>query len=48
MDAPEVKQRIAQLGGEIQRTTPELAQAFIEQQISLWGRVIKERKISVE
>ncbi|NCX13320.1 MAG: tripartite tricarboxylate transporter substrate binding protein [Betaproteobacteria bacterium] len=48
LDAPEVKQRIAQLGGEIQRTTPELAQAFIEQQISLWGRVIKERKISVE
>jgi uncharacterized small protein (DUF1192 family) len=43
-----VKQRIAQLGGEIQRTTPELAQAFIEQQIALWGRVIKERKISVE
>ncbi|NCZ75962.1 MAG: tripartite tricarboxylate transporter substrate binding protein [Betaproteobacteria bacterium] len=30
LDAPEVKQRIAQLGGEIQRTTPELAQAFIE------------------
>ncbi|NCV61935.1 MAG: tripartite tricarboxylate transporter substrate binding protein, partial [Betaproteobacteria bacterium] len=28
LDAPEVKQRIAQLGGEIQRTTPELAQAF--------------------
>jgi len=48
LDAHEVKQRIAQLGGEIQRTTPELAQAFIEQQISLWGRVIKERKISVE
>ena len=48
LDAPEVKQRIAQLGGEIQRTTPELAQAFIEQQISLWGRVIKERKISAE
>jgi len=48
LDAPEVKQRIAQLGGEIQRTTPEQAQAFIEQQVSLWGRVIRERKISAE
>lgn len=46
--APEVKQRIAQLGGEIQRSTPEQSQAFIEQQVSLWGRVIKERKISAE
>ena len=48
LDAPEVKQRIAQLSGEIQRATPDQAQAFIEQQMSLWGRVIKERKIAVE
>jgi len=48
LDAPEVKQRIAQLGGEIQRSTPDQAQAFIEQQVSLWGRVIRERKISAE
>ena len=48
LDAPEVKQRIAQLGGEIQRSTPEQALAFIEQQVSLWGRVIKERKITTE
>ncbi len=48
LDSAEVKQRIAQLGGEIQRTTPEQAQAFIEQQVSLWGRVIKERRISAD
>lgn len=48
LDTPEVKQRIAQLGGEIQRSTPEQAQAFIEQQVSLWGRVIRERRISAE
>jgi tripartite-type tricarboxylate transporter receptor subunit TctC len=48
LDAPEVKQRIAQLGGEIQRFTPEQSQAFIEQQVSLWGRIIKERKITTE
>jgi len=48
LEAVEVKQRIAQLGGEIQRTTPEQAQAFIERQVSLWGRVIKERRISAD
>jgi tripartite-type tricarboxylate transporter receptor subunit TctC len=48
LDTPEVRQRVAQLGGEMQRTTPEQAQAFIEQQIALWGGVVKERKISVE
>jgi tripartite-type tricarboxylate transporter receptor subunit TctC len=48
LDTPEVRQRIAQLGGEMQRTTPEQAQAFIEQQIALWGRVVRDRKISVE
>jgi len=48
LDAPEVKQRIAQLGGEIQRSSPEQSQAFIEQQVTLWGRIIKERKITAE
>lgn len=48
LDAPEVRQRVAQLGGEMQRTTPEQAQAFIEQQVALWGRIVKERKISIE
>ena len=46
LDTPEVRQRVAQLGGEMQRATPEQSQAFIEQQIALWGRVVKERKIS--
>jgi tripartite-type tricarboxylate transporter receptor subunit TctC len=48
LDTPEVRQRVTQLGGEMQRATPEQSQAFIEQQIALWGRVVKERKISVE
>ena len=48
LETPEVRQRIAQLGGEIQRTTPDQAQAFIEQQITLWGRVVRERKIGVD
>ena len=48
MDAPDVKARIAQLGGEIQRGGPEAAQAFIHQQIGLWARVVKARGITLE
>ncbi len=48
LDAPEVKARVAQLGGELQKSSPEQASAFIEQQINLWGRVVKERKITIE
>ena len=48
LDAPEVKARVAQLGGELQKSSPEQARNFIEQQINLWGRVVKERKITIE
>ena len=48
IDAPEVKARIAQLGGESQRTTPDTAQQFIRAQMSLWARVIKDRNITLE
>lgn len=48
LDAPEVKARVAQLGGELQKSSPEQARAFIEQQINLWGRVVKERNITIQ
>lgn len=48
IDAPEVKARIAQLGGEPQRATPDAAQDFIRSQMSLWARVIKDRNITNE
>jgi tripartite-type tricarboxylate transporter receptor subunit TctC len=48
LESPEVKARIAQLGGEIQKGNPEQAKKFIEQQTSLWQRVIKERNITTE
>ena len=48
LDSPEVKARVTQLGGEIQKGSPEQARKFIEQQINLWSRVIKERGISPE
>lgn len=48
LDAPEVKARIAQLGGEIQKTDPDTAQRFVREQTTLWARVVKARAISVE
>ncbi|MGV0959375.1 MAG: tripartite tricarboxylate transporter substrate binding protein [Limnohabitans sp.] len=48
LESPEVKARVAQLGGEIQNGTPEQARKFTEQQTHLWSRVIKERNITTE
>jgi tripartite-type tricarboxylate transporter receptor subunit TctC len=48
VEAPDVKARITQLGGEPQRTTPDAAQKFISDQTSLWARVIKDRNITIE
>jgi tripartite-type tricarboxylate transporter receptor subunit TctC len=48
LDSADVKARIAQLGGDIQKGNPEAAQAFIHQQIVLWAKVVKERAITIE
>jgi tripartite-type tricarboxylate transporter receptor subunit TctC len=48
LDQPEVKARIAQLGGDIQKGGPEVAQSFIRQQFSLWAKVVKARNIVLE
>lgn len=48
LDNPEVKARIAQLGGEIQKGSPDTAQAFIRQQMNLWSKVVKARGIVLE
>jgi tripartite-type tricarboxylate transporter receptor subunit TctC len=48
IDSSDVKARIAQLGGEPQRTTPDAAQQFIRSQMLLWARVVKDRNISIE
>ena len=48
LENPEVKGRIGQLGGEIQKGGPDAAQSFIRQQIGLWSRVVKARGIVLE
>ena len=46
--SPEVKARVLQLGGDMQKGTPDHAQQFVNEQISLWARVIKARGITTE
>lgn len=48
LDTPEVKARIATLGGDIQKGGPETAQPFVQQQMALWARVVKARGITLE
>ena len=48
LEAPDVRARIAHLGGEIQGGGPDAAGNFIKQQLALWGKLVKARGISVE
>ena len=48
LESSEVVARIAQLGGEMQKGSPDTAQSFIRQQMVLWARVVKERGIVLE
>jgi len=48
MDTPEVKARIAQLGGDVQKGGTKAAQEFIQAQMALWARVVKGKGIVVE
>jgi tripartite-type tricarboxylate transporter receptor subunit TctC len=48
MDAPEVKARIAQLGGDIQKGGPKAASEFIHAQMALWSKLVKSKNISIE
>ncbi len=48
MESPEVKARIASLGGDIQNGSPEATQTFVRQQMALWARVVKARGIVLE
>ena len=48
IENPEVKARIAQLGGEVQKGGPKAAQEFIQAQMALWARVVKGKGIVLE
>jgi tripartite-type tricarboxylate transporter receptor subunit TctC len=48
LESSDVRARVLQLGGEIQKLTPDQSSSFIQQQINQWSRVIKERGIVTE
>jgi tripartite-type tricarboxylate transporter receptor subunit TctC len=48
LESPDVKARIAQLGGEIQAGDADAAQRFVRGQMALWAKVVKERGIVLE
>jgi tripartite-type tricarboxylate transporter receptor subunit TctC len=48
LDTPEVKSRIAQLGGDFQKGGPKAAQDFILAQMAIWSKLVKAKGISVE
>jgi tripartite-type tricarboxylate transporter receptor subunit TctC len=48
MQSPEVKERVATLGGEIAGLGPQEATKFIREQTELWGKVVKAGNIRVD
>lgn len=48
MASPEVRERVAALGGEIAGYGPKDAEKFIREQTELWGRVVKAGQIKVD
>jgi tripartite-type tricarboxylate transporter receptor subunit TctC len=48
MNAPEVKARIAQLGGEIRASAPPETQKFVSEQAQMWSKLIAARGIKAE
>jgi tripartite-type tricarboxylate transporter receptor subunit TctC len=48
MQSPEVKERVATLGGEIAGLGPQEAAKFIREQTDLWGKVVKAGNIRVD
>jgi tripartite-type tricarboxylate transporter receptor subunit TctC len=48
LEAPEVRARVAQLGGELQKLSTEQTRGFLQQQMNQWAKVIKERNVTVD
>ena len=48
LQAPDVRNRITSLGGEVADYGPAEAQRFVREQTQLWGRVVREARIKVE
>jgi tripartite-type tricarboxylate transporter receptor subunit TctC len=45
---PAVKERLENLGGEAQGTTPDEMRSLVARQVALWGKLAREAKIEVQ
>ncbi|MBA3624651.1 MAG: tripartite tricarboxylate transporter substrate binding protein, partial [Methylibium sp.] len=45
---PEVAQKLAAQGISVRTGTPQQAQSFVENQISIWAKVVKDNDIKAE
>jgi tripartite-type tricarboxylate transporter receptor subunit TctC len=48
LDAPDVKERVASLGGELFTGGPVASVKFVRDQTTFWGKVVKDRGIKPE
>lgn len=48
LETPEVKARIAQLGGDVQKGGPAAANDFVQGQMAQWAKLVKAKNITVE
>lgn len=48
MQMPELRSKVASLGGEMFNGNAQVADQFVKSQMSQWSKVIKEKKISVD
>lgn len=48
LTAPDIEQKIAKLGGEVQVSTPEQLGRWIKENIVTWGAIVREANIRVE
>jgi tripartite-type tricarboxylate transporter receptor subunit TctC len=48
MQSPEIRERVATLGGDIAGYGPKEAEKFIREQTELWGKVVKAGNIKVD
>jgi tripartite-type tricarboxylate transporter receptor subunit TctC len=48
VQSPEVKDRVATLGGELAGYGPKEAEKFVREQTELWGKVVKAGNIRVD
>jgi tripartite-type tricarboxylate transporter receptor subunit TctC len=48
LDLPEVRDKLSAQGIDIVRTTPDAARVFIDKQMDIWAKVVKDNGIKAD